>query len=137
MDHIFIHIYLPPASEGWGKVMFSVCSHPGGGGYTSKVPIPFPRLWSHVLSGMGVPHSLVPCPFWRATSDLAGGGRVPQSWPEGVPQDRGTPPARTGARPWQEWGTPSGQVMLPTVRLVRFPAGGLSCSPNLWVTSHI
>ena len=23
---------LPPASEGWGKVMFSVCSHLGGGG---------------------------------------------------------------------------------------------------------
>ena len=24
--------FLPPASEGWGKVMFSVCSHLGGGG---------------------------------------------------------------------------------------------------------
>ena len=30
------HIYrlLPTASEGWGKVMFSVCSHPGRGGGT-------------------------------------------------------------------------------------------------------
>ena len=24
--------FLPPASEGWGKIMFSVCSHLGGGG---------------------------------------------------------------------------------------------------------
>ena len=27
---------LPPASEGWGKVMFSVCSHLGGGGQVSQ-----------------------------------------------------------------------------------------------------
>ena len=27
-----IRALLPPASEGWGKVMFSVCSHLGGGG---------------------------------------------------------------------------------------------------------
>ena len=27
-----LRAFLPPASEGWGKVMFSVCPHLGGGG---------------------------------------------------------------------------------------------------------
>ena len=50
----------------------------------------------------------------------------------GYPQDKGTP------SPWpelgyplssQDWGTlPPVQVTLRAVRLVRFPAGGLSCS---------
>ena len=47
--------FLPPTSQGWGKVKFSVCSPPGGGGggggYLSQVPNPFPKLWSKVLSG--------------------------------------------------------------------------------------
>ena len=30
-------IFLPPASEGWGKVMFSVCSHLRGGGSLSQL----------------------------------------------------------------------------------------------------
>ena len=29
---------LPPASEGWGKVMFSVCSHLGGGSLSRLSP---------------------------------------------------------------------------------------------------
>ena len=37
INHYFLakqlpYRFLPTASEGWGKAMFSVCSHPGGGG---------------------------------------------------------------------------------------------------------
>ena len=57
---------LPPASEGWGKVMFSVCSHLGGGG-----------------SG----------PAGRGGSGPArGGGGISSSWPGGG----GSGPARGG-----------------------------------------
>ena len=37
----YMHTLLPPASEGWGKVMLSqasVCPHPGGGGTRWGVP---------------------------------------------------------------------------------------------------
>ena len=40
--------YLPPASEGWGKVMFSVCSHLGG--------YPYPIMpWGTHLGGGTLP----------------------------------------------------------------------------------
>ena len=103
----FQHL-LPPASKGWGKVMFSVCSHLG---VPSQVPSPFSRLWSQVLSGR-VSHYLVPCPFW--------GGRVPHSWSggrypttgQGYPtsQDLGTL-THNWDTPSQDWGSPPpGQV---------------------------
>ena len=46
------NLFLPPASEGWGKVLFSVCQFTprwGGGGC---YPIPGPGGWV----GGGVPH---------------------------------------------------------------------------------
>ena len=49
---------LPPASEGWGKVIFSVCL---------SVHVGVPRLWSQVPS-----QPLVPCLFW-------GGGATPST----------------------------------------------------------
>ena len=53
---------LPSVSEGWEKVMFSVCSPPGGGGGT-PVPDSFQGLWSQVLSGGGG----YPCSDWGNT----------------------------------------------------------------------
>ena len=43
-------VLLPPASEGWGKVIISVCLsvHTWGG---TPVPGSFPGLWSQILSG--------------------------------------------------------------------------------------
>ena len=103
--------FLPPASEGCGKVIFSVCLSVRilGGGYPS--PKFFPRC-------------LVPGLFWG----------IPQTW-LGVPQDRGVPLAGTGVPPWpglQIGLVPppprrGGQVMLWAVCLVWFPAGGLYC----------
>ena len=91
-------IFISPASEGWLKVMFSVCPPPGGlpqSGSQSLpqtlVPGPFWRL----------PQCLVPCPFW------------------GYPRT-GVPPAKTGVHPGQNWGTP--QPGLGT------PQPGLGCS---------
>ena len=77
-------VLLPPASEGWGKVMFWVCSHGGGGGgYWSTGPMSF-------LGGTPSPSrntSTGPCPFWG----------YPQSGQDGVPpqpdQD-GVPPSQ-------------------------------------------
>ena len=73
---------LPPASEGWGKVLFSVCLsvHILGGG-------------TPVRSGGGVPHP-------RSGE----GGTPSQVWPEG-----GTPSqVWMGIPPWLDlgWGTP-------------------------------
>ena len=58
--------FLPPASEGWGKVIFSVCSHLQGGGYPISGLRGVPHLRSGVphlrseggypISGQGVPH---------------------------------------------------------------------------------
>ena len=45
-NKIFNTVFLPPASEGWGKVIFSVCSYLEGGGV--------PRM-----AGVGVPPSQV------------------------------------------------------------------------------
>ena len=55
---------LPPASEGWGKVIFSVCSHlRGGGGY------PIPGLW---IGG-------------DTPSQVGVGDTMSQVWVEGYP----------------------------------------------------
>ena len=75
------NLLLPPASKGWGKVMFSVCSPWVGG---TPVPGSFQGLWCQVLS-RGYPLS------WL--------GEVPQDRLGRVPQDRGYPPARTGYHP--------------------------------------
>ena len=58
-----------------GKVMFSVCSPPGGVLHSGSQSVPrgYPSLWSYVPSG-GPPGLEYPSPS----------------------QDRGTPPARTG-----------------------------------------
>ena len=56
---------LPPASEGWGKVIFSVCSHLRGGGVTCPgldggrgYPIQVWMVGGYPISGLGwgVPH---------------------------------------------------------------------------------
>ena len=66
-----------------------------------------PFQWGYPSSRF-FPRSLVPGPLQV----------VPHNWP-GVPQEKGTPLARTGI--------PPGQVTLPAVWLVLFQAGGLSC----------
>ena len=45
-------LFLPPASEGWGRWCFHRCLsvHLGGGGGVTPVPGSFPGLWSQVLS---------------------------------------------------------------------------------------
>ena len=87
--------FLPPASEGWGKVIFSVCPHLRGGGYPISglgrgVPHPRSGWWGggvpHLRSGWwggGVPHS---------RSQWLGGGTPSQVWMVG----RGVPHPRSG-----------------------------------------
>ena len=107
--------FLPPASAGWGKVMFSVYSHLWGGypipGPDRGYPIPGPdgRGVLHPRSGQGVPHCRscwveVPHPAdWMGYPPSKTGWGTPiQDWMgypyprlDGVP-----PPSRTG------WGTP-------------------------------
>ena len=86
-----------PYPKGWGTVMFSVSSHWGGGG-GGDTPVPSPQT---LVPGpfWGVPHYLFWCPF-------GGGGGVGGASSPGTSQP--------------------GQVTLWVVRLVRFPAGGLS-----------
>ena len=89
-----LKISLPPASEGWGKVIFSVCLsvHTRGD--------PSPRLF---------PRCLIPAPFlgvrqFQVLSQISG-PRSFRGYPisfRGVPQDRGT-------YPWPGLGYPSGQ----------------------------
>ena len=91
--HIWVRTFLlPPASEGWGKVIFSVCPHLGGrGGY------PIPGLGGGTLSqvcvwGGGVLHPRsgwgVPCPRsgWGGTlSQVWVGGTLSKVWMGGYP----------------------------------------------------
>ena len=77
---LFFYLSLPPASEGWGKVIFSVCSHLRGWGGSGRW---YPRPRS---GGGGVPQP-----------GLDGEGGVP--WP-GL-DGGGCTPARSG---W--WGVP-------------------------------
>ena len=143
------NIYRPHPKDGEDHV-FSLFTTGGGGGGGGLPPVrfPVPSPDSGPRSFLGVPQSLVPCPFWGGGTPVSvpmsyPGGGVPQSchracWGStsrtGVPPSQdwginpppsgmtGIPPARTGVPP------PSnlGQVMPRAVRLVRFPAGGLS-----------
>ena len=78
---ILVLSLLPPATEGYGNVMFSLCQFTGGGGYLVSSPRSF--MWGGTtVSG---PRSL-----------LGGPRRI------GVPppgQDRGTPHVRIGCSP--------------------------------------
>ena len=88
---IFLITSLPPASEGWGKVIFSVCSHLWGGGYP--------------ISGLvgGVPH---PRSGWGGTpSQVWVGGTRSQVWMVGGKW--GTPTMTGwGTSTMTGWGTP-------------------------------
>ena len=154
-SNVFLnHIFLPPATEGWGKVIFSVCLsvHTGTGGGT-PVPGSFPGLWSQVLSRgyhspRFFPRSLIlsqvsgprsflgegyPRPFWGypRTGPRQGWGTPSQDWGTPPWPGLGYPLPQPGLEyplPSQDWGPPPppGQVTLRAVGLVRFPAGGLS-----------
>ena len=118
---------LPPASEGWGKVIFSVCSHLWGGGYPipgllrtlSQVcgwggyPIPGLGGVPHLKSGWGVPH---PRSWWGVPHPRSGWGGTPsQVWVGGTPSQvwmvGGVPRVPLTRSGWWggTWGTP-GQV---------------------------
>ena len=117
---------LPPASEGWGKVMFSLClsvhtrvlSQVSGPG--SFLGVPQSRVLSQVSGprsflGEGVPQSQV-------LSQVSG----PMSFPEGLPQcqvlsqvsgSRSFPRvllARIRVPPDWDWGTPSQDWCTPS-----------------------
>ena len=106
MKHICYHI-CRPHTEGCGMVMFSVCLsiYQGGREYPSlwsQVLLPwYPYLWSQVL--FGCTHHGSPARIW-----------VP-------PAKIGVRHARLGVAP-----PPPRQVTLLSVRLLRFPTGGIS-----------
>ena len=56
MAYELVIFLLPPAFEGWGKVIFSVCPHLGGGG--GGVPVPGLGEGGYPVPGLGrgVPH---------------------------------------------------------------------------------
>ena len=80
---------LSPASDGWGKVMSSVCSPSRGGG--TPVPGSFQCLWSQAFSG-GTPVRGTFHGLWSQVLSAMTGVRPP--------------PARTGVSPGQDWGVP-------------------------------
>ena len=82
--------FLPPASEGWGKVMFSVCSHLGGVPISHNALQHFPEC--HGAAGGGT----LPGPAGGGYPGQGGypGGGVP--W-RGVPWPGGT---LAGGVPW-------------------------------------
>ena len=86
-------LLLPPASEGCGKVIFSVCPHLRGGGDTpSQVSgrgVPHlrsevggtpsqvrgvPHVWGGGTPSQGVPHACEVPHVWAGTPCLGGGG---------------------------------------------------------------
>ena len=95
------YLSLPPASEGWRKVMFSLCPPLREGGYP-HLAVGGYSILPHGR-GRGIPHH------------SRDGGMVPPSSPNrgGYPgvlpcqQDGGTPPlTRWGYPPSARWGTP-------------------------------
>ena len=111
---------LPPTSEEWGKVLFSVCLsvHISGG---EGVP----------QSGRGVPH---PRSGWGVPiPGLAGGGTPPQIWPWRVPYPR----SGQGGTPFQVWlggGYPRsgpGYPPIPRTWYVAPPDLGFCTPPDL------
>ena len=118
---ISIGAFLPTASEGWGKVRFSVCSHLGGGGGGGGYP-------GQVQTG-GDPSQVQfrypPC------QTSSGGGYPARGTPPRVPSQLGGTPAVGGTPP----------QVLPPIRPSRggTPAGvgGGGCYPttgNRWST---
>ena len=86
---------------------------------TQSWPGGYPSLWFHV-------------PSWGGTPILAGevpqswlGGGVPQSWPRGLPQDRGTPKGR--GSPSQDRGTPGQDWAPPPPARTGVPPNRLRC----------
>ena len=106
---------LPPASEGWGKVIFSVCSHLGGGGV--------PHLRSGVgrypiSGGGGVPHLRSEVGGYPGQVWMVGRGYPIPGLGWGVPQpglDGGYPPSYPvmGYPPDLRWGTPQPEMGYP------------------------
>ena len=81
-----------------------------GGGYPASSPMFF----------LGVPQPMVPCPFQG----------VHQCWPQGVPQDRGTP------WPGQNWSTPQPREDWDTPSLARTGLGYPPPQPGqVWGTT--
>ena len=138
-----IPLSLQPTSEGWEKIVFSVCSHRGGGGGEAGVE-GTPPLYHNTSTG---PMSLL-----GGTPTITGRG-TPHPWEDGVPkvQERREDEVRPCQVPQSRrgWGSPlssppiqermgfppvqdrmgyrpPGQVMLGQVT-TRFPAWGLSC----------
>ena len=67
---------LPPASEGWGKVMFSVCSHLGGGGGSGPAGggVRSVSRWGGGGSGSSWQGGVRSVSRWGGGSGPAGGG---------------------------------------------------------------
>ena len=74
---------LPPASERWEKVIFSVCQSTPGAGGGGDTPVP-----GSFLGPFGGRGTLVPGSFPGHWSQVLSGG-VPQSWPGGYPSQAG------------------------------------------------
>ena len=117
-------LFLPPASEGWGKVLFSVCLSTSGGG------VPHPR------SGRGG----YPIP------GLGGGGVLHPRSGQGTPPDLGwgTPPGpgmrtRDGVPPRPGMGYPPGPGMgyPPRPGMGYLPGPGMGTPPDLGHSEHL
>ena len=134
-NSIFTPVYpsfvsLPPASEGWGKVIFSLCvsvnTSTGGGGTPSQVWIG--GTPSQVWTGMGVPNHRSGWGVPRPRSGLGGevfhprsgqGGTPSQVWMGGVPW--GTP-----IQVWIVGVTPSPTpIRQSSIASTWYPAGGM------------
>ena len=111
--------FLPPASEGWGKVIFSLCVSVHTlteGGYLIPIhPHPYPSLSGGVpdqaLDGGGVPRSSLgqggypnPSLDWGGTPTLDGG--YPNLGLGGIPTLDGGVPHLQGGTPSHVWGVP-------------------------------
>ena len=75
----FLFVYLPPANEESGKVMFSVCLLTGGGGML-QVPgiVRYISGWYSVRYSAGQGGSFQ-CQVWGVPLSARSGGRVPSS----------------------------------------------------------
>ena len=153
--------YLPTASEGWGKVMFSVCPHPKGDTpVRSRWGAPQPGLmggvggvlWPGPIGGVPQPGPTgdgVPQPRWRGVSQPGLTGGCPsQVWwdTQGVVPRAGMgTPTRSGwvypscGTPWQGWGIPH-QVRTRGVPKMGYPPAGMGYPPvqdSRWSTWYV
>ena len=93
-DKILRFLLLPPASEGWGKVIFPVCSQPGGGypiHSQQGVPHPSPMGGTPIQSQQSVPQQgqygeppRPPCQDWMEYPCRIGCGYSPRGKSSGV-----------------------------------------------------